>query len=115
MSKSYGTLKQPTPVCMEQSEEVLPWTLELLLPTGRGLLAADLQERIQMGTEHYGTPLMSHNGRDTLVDLYQELLDALNYLAQYQMESGEDIAEQFVELRHLAMWVKTKLEYRDRL
>ena len=39
-------------------------------------------ERDQLGRERYGVPLQPHNGRDALVDSYQEILDAAVYLRQ---------------------------------
>lgn len=44
-----------------------------------GLVRGDMQERDRVGRDRYGTPLTAHNGRDNLVDLYQELLDACAY------------------------------------
>ena len=46
------------------------------------LVIADLEERRRVGIERYGTPLQPHNGRDALVDLYQELQDGLLYIRQ---------------------------------
>ena len=46
------------------------------------LVVADMQQRDQVGREQYGTPLQPHNGRDALVDLYQELLDSVVYCRQ---------------------------------
>lgn len=48
----------------------------------------DLRERMRQGTAKYGTPLQAFNGRDALVDLYQELLDAVQYLRQVIDERG---------------------------
>lgn len=44
------------------------------------LVIADMVERKRVGTERYGTPLQAHNGRDMLVDAYQEALDQCIYL-----------------------------------
>ncbi len=46
-------------------------------------LMIDLEARARMGEAKYGTRLKAHNGRDALVDLYQELLDAWVYLRQH--------------------------------
>lgn len=46
------------------------------------LVIADMQERDQVGRARYGTPLQTHNGRDPLVDAYQEALDLVVYLRQ---------------------------------
>jgi hypothetical protein len=46
------------------------------------LVIADMQARDAIGRERYGTPLQAFNGRDPLVDAYQELLDGAVYLRQ---------------------------------
>lgn len=45
------------------------------------LVLADMRERDQIGRARYGVPLTSHNGRDHLVDAYQEAMDLAAYLA----------------------------------
>lgn len=44
------------------------------------LVVADMHERNRDGTKKYGTPLQAGNGRDALVDAYQESLDQTVYL-----------------------------------
>ena len=56
-------------------------------PAGSGepiwpLVVKDMQERDAVGTAKYGTPLRGHNGRDSLIDAYQEALDLVVYLRQ---------------------------------
>lgn len=46
------------------------------------LVIADMKERDRIGEQRYGTRLQANNGRDALVDLYQELLDAAVYTRQ---------------------------------
>ncbi len=46
------------------------------------LVIADMQDRDRVGRARYGTPLQPHNGRDALVDAYQEALDLVVYLRQ---------------------------------
>lgn len=46
------------------------------------LVIADMTERRRVGIARYGTPLQPGNGRDALVDAYQELLDACAYIRQ---------------------------------
>ena len=46
------------------------------------LVIANMVERDQEGRRKYGTPLQMHNGRDPLVDAYQEALDLAVYLRQ---------------------------------
>lgn len=50
------------------------------------LVAADLAERKAFGTRKYGTPLQAHNGRDALLDAYEEALDLCVYLKQAMVE-----------------------------
>jgi hypothetical protein len=44
------------------------------------LVHKDIQGREEYGIEKYGTRLQPHNGRDFLVDAYQEALDLVVYL-----------------------------------
>lgn len=65
------------------------------------------------GRQRYGTPLTTHNGRDHLVDAYQEALDLAVYLrahiAEHRLDSsGHPICQVYVDhlgnlarLRHL--------------
>jgi hypothetical protein len=46
------------------------------------LVIADMRERDATGRAKYGTPLQVRNGRDALVDAYQEALDLVVYLRQ---------------------------------
>ena len=46
------------------------------------LVLKDMADRDQMGRQRYGTPLQPFNGRDSMVDTYQELLDAVVYFRQ---------------------------------
>lgn len=49
-------------------------------------LLGDMAERDQLGRERYGVPLTAHNGRDHLVDAYQEMLDLAVYLRAAMVE-----------------------------
>ncbi len=46
------------------------------------LVIADLQSRDVMRTKKYRTTLQSQNGRDCLMDAYQEVLDLAMYIRQ---------------------------------
>lgn len=50
----------------------------------------DLEQRAKVGSAKYGTPLQTHNGRNALLDLYEEMLDAYMYSVQYAEELGDD-------------------------
>lgn len=52
------------------------------------LVVADMIERNAVGTAKYGTPLQAGNGRDSLVDAYQECLDLIVYLRTEIEERG---------------------------
>jgi hypothetical protein len=58
-------------------------------PAIQDLVIADIEERKRIGLERYGTLLKPHNGRKALVDLYQEILDAAQYIRQ-EIEERED-------------------------
>lgn len=46
------------------------------------LVIADLKSRGKIGELVYGRKLETHNGRDALIDAYQEALDLCMYLRQ---------------------------------
>ena len=55
-------------------------------PAVWNLVLADIADRDKRGEAKYGTRLKPHNGRDALVDLYQEMLDAVVYCRQVIFE-----------------------------
>jgi len=46
------------------------------------LVLSDMRDRIALGQERYGSKLKTFNGRDALVDAYQEAIDLVMYLRQ---------------------------------
>lgn len=62
-------------------------------PAIADLVIADIQERKRIGIERYGVALQAHNGRDALVDAYQESLDLSKYLRQEIEERDDHRAE----------------------
>jgi hypothetical protein len=56
------------------------------------LVIQDLNTRAVEGYKKYGTFLMTHNGRNALMDAYQEVLDLAMYLRQLitEMELDND-------------------------
>ena len=63
------------------------------------LVIEDMQERDRIGRIRYGTPLQAGNGRDALLDAYQEALDLAVYLKQALVErdlkkTGERICQE---------------------
>lgn len=54
------------------------------------LVITDMRERDNVGRQRYGTPLQANNGRDALIDAYQEALDLAVYLRQLIEEREGD-------------------------
>lgn len=50
------------------------------LPFAWDLVLKDIKKRDEFGKLKYGTRLQPFNGRDTLRDVYEELLDAVVYI-----------------------------------
>lgn len=53
------------------------------------LVMADIEARVQMGQQKYNTTLQANNGRDALMDAYQEAIDLVMYLRQAIAERDE--------------------------
>lgn len=51
-------------------------------PAVQDLVVQDIEARKLVGIRRYGTLLQPHNGRDCLMDAYQEALDLVMYLRQ---------------------------------
>ena len=62
------------------------------------MVIADMRERDRVGRERYGTPLQTNNGRDALVDAYQEALDLVVYLRQ-EIEERENLRKEVALLK----------------
>ena len=76
---------------------------------GREDIAEDTEARIRLGEKKYGTRLKSHNGRDAMLDLYQEVLDGCNYAKQLVIENKDD-GTLFNTLVLLAQTIKQNLD-----
>jgi len=85
---NYAATPQPKPMTEDGSTLVLPHVL------------ADLQARADWGLAKYQTYLHTNNGRDAMVDLYQELLDAVMYAKQSLLER-ESTIDKLIRLRTL--------------
>lgn len=62
-------------------------------PAVWALVMQDMAERDQFGLDKYGTRLQPFNGRDALVDAYQEALDLVVYLrtAIYERDAAVNV------------------------
>lgn len=76
---------------------------------------ADLDARKQFGLEKYGTLLQAFNGRDALMDAYQETLDQVVYLRQCVDEQPGDpfMSRAYSESLKLAVFLRRRLAVRD--
>src|SRR5208282_5180128 len=64
-------------------------------------LIPDIEARVASGEKKYGTRLKTDNGRDAVLDLYQEILDGVNYAAQNILENaakGSEAAEPYIRI-----------------
>jgi hypothetical protein len=52
-------------------------------------LVAEILARRELGVQRYGSPLMTHNGRDALRDAWEEAIDLAAYLTQMVMERDD--------------------------
>lgn len=64
-----------------------PMPVKNELPAVWDLVIKDIKDRDEFGTKKYNTRLQPFNGRNVLVDLYQELLDAVVYVRQLIYEN----------------------------
>lgn len=64
------------------------------------LVMQDLASRARVGKTKYGTYLYPFNGRNALIDAYQEQLDGAQYIRQaiYEMDRVRDAARQILDL-----------------
>lgn len=46
------------------------------------LVVQDLKDRKQLGLKRYGVALQAHNGRNAILDAYEEAMDLVIYLKQ---------------------------------
>lgn len=101
-----AAIEQPAPSAGR--EKVLPAAIRYVTNMGNEDMVADLEARAEMGYGRYGTYLRTHNGRDALMDCYQELLDGLMYIQQAMMELPPDEVHKLVRVR---MYVLVSLEW----
>lgn len=85
---------QPAPTPGKQV--VLETVMELLEGDQWEDLKDDILVRGAIGLERYGTFLMSYNGRNYAIDLYQEIIDAIMYSTQGYMEEQDDFMKQIL-------------------
>lgn len=115
----YATRQQPAPA--GHGESVTDWLTDRLryVAQGRGAsaevepLISDLLARRELGRARYGDELRTGNGRDVLVDAYQEALDLLVYLAQGVMDGDGSLLEEAGVAVALCGRLRMRLDVRD--
>ncbi len=71
----------------------------------------DMRARDKLGRERYGTLLIVNNGRDQLVDAYQELLDGAAYLRAAWLE-GHQVRDVYYAQLDVIMKIRMMIDAR---
>jgi hypothetical protein len=80
-------MSQPVP----QFDASKPSVTEIVISECSEELTSDFLARLEKGLQTYGTPLQPFNGRNALLDLYEEVLDACQYSKQLCLENPDCI------------------------
>lgn len=72
-------MPEPAPI---HNDNPAVWSLVIHDTRVFELVVEDMKARDEFGTKKYGTHLQPFNGRDALIDAYQEALDLVVYLRQ---------------------------------
>lgn len=75
-------------------------------------LRDDLLARAEVGEKKYGTKLRVNNGRKAIVDLYQEVTDAMMYSMQARLEGDHKAGRYFEILSSVASMLAAELNVR---
>lgn len=81
---------EPPPTPNDQPSVWLAIINDMVPDAGNAPLIRDMKERHALGIARYKMPLQPFNGRNQLVDLYQELLDGTAYARSWRMEGNVD-------------------------
>ena len=106
MSEKHYDAAAPQPIPVGDGIDVAVVAAERLKALGLDEIAEDIEARIRLGERKYGTRLKAFNGRDALMDLYQEVLDGINYAQQCVIEGKDEDGGFFHVLVSLAVEVQ---------
>lgn len=100
VNKFNAATPEPTP--QPGKEKVLDHVVEgiklrTLQKTG-DQVTKDLIDRAELGKNKYGTYLYTGNGRNTLMDFYQEVLDGLMYSKAWLLENADQSDSYFYKV-----------------
>ena len=70
-----------------ETDQALP--VKNASPYIQDMVIQDIEARKALGVRKYGTALQAHNGRNMLLDAYEEALDLCIYLRGALEEQGE--------------------------
>lgn len=84
-SGPWDSLKEPTK--QRAGDQRLPEVNDR--PSVQRALIADIEKRAKVGVERYGTELQPMNGRNTVLDAFEEALDLTTYLRSLLFERDE--------------------------
>lgn len=73
---------------------------------------ADIEARKEIGLKRYGTLLQAFNGRDALLDAYQEALDLCQYLRQVKEEGRTWVVLTYLNALRMTLHLRTLIEDR---
>jgi hypothetical protein len=105
--------EQPLPIL---NDRPATWDLVILdIEKGpwihKELVTYDMRTRDNIGHHRYGHRLQSHNGRDSLRDAYEELLDGAVYLMNVRLEDPWEDTE-ITDCYHFLLGAACKLRER---
>jgi hypothetical protein len=103
------TIVQQLPTATLDSTDVGDAVVKYLTNCDLPEVAADHESRIAFGEKKYGQRLKINNGRDAVIDSYQELLDFLSYAMQAHLEGKPGFLELFYEVAKIAAVVRGRL------
>lgn len=78
------TTKYEVPTKQREGDQPLPTKNDQ--PDIQSLVILDIEERRRVGISRYGTALQPFNGRDVILDAYEEAMDLCMYLKQMMVE-----------------------------
>ena len=107
----------PTAGMGESIQALVREDLAITRIAGGTEVIADLDEREHVGISRYGDSLRAYNGRDPLIDAYQENLDLAVYLRQaIEEDSGldEHLHEMYQTALSLCCRMRQRLTQTDR-
>lgn len=107
--------RQPKPISNEH-----PYIKDLVIDDIKKLnntdeyihgVIADINAKAEIGRSKYGTYLQPFNGRNAIVDLYQELIDAAKYarLALFEDPANNDLRAVYTKLLHQMISIKVMI------